>query len=200
MTYQKNFWKISYDNTNGNTQYEYNGAVGGPPDKSTTNSNFSNFEVTYGIPISDDNKQFIYTGYGYHTWDRSLATDALYSGYLEKYSWSYIPVGYRIEYKINNQWDGALDIAAKFTFKGKLGTYYNGGSTDVGQNFNLGNKPGIRVEAPFTDKLDTQWSFVLTPWYEYSAINQSNILADGSYEPDSQTHQYGVNLGFSYIF
>lgn len=195
----KNFWKVSYDRTSGNTQYAYDGT---PPAKSITNDKFTNTEVTYGVPVSNDKKQFVYIGYGNRAWDRNLNSVGDYGGYLEKYSWGYIPVGYRLEYNLNAQWDGAVDIAAKFMFGGKMSAYYNGGFSGpglIGSQFNLGNKPGLRVEAPFTTQLAPQLSLVLTPWYEYSGIKKSNIVG-GYLEPDSSTTQWGVNVGVSYKF
>jgi hypothetical protein len=70
-----------------------------------------------------------------------------------------------------------------------------------GQNFSftLGNLPGIKIELPFTYKMNKQWSLQISPWYEYWGINQSNLvpLSPPSYvyEPNSVADHYGIDLG-----
>ena len=92
-------------------------------------------------------------------------------------------------------------------FWGRMTAYL----TDIGfgsdPTFDLGNKPGYFAEIPIRYRLSRNWSLSLTPWYEYSAIGQSDIVSvrngpfiDSFYEPSSRTHQYGFNIGAGYSF
>jgi len=209
----KQYWRLLYEKTSQNTNY--NGAIQNliagttTPYQGTTNTNITTTEIILANPISDQKNAYVYTGYGYRSWGRNLTGSA---GYLENYSWSYIPVGYRYEYKVNDKWDGAVDVAVRFMFGGGMDA--SGGGFDS-QHVKLGNKPGFKAELPYTYKMNSQWSFVVTPWYEYSAISASNVVpltAGGvqvvdnsnnplySQEPNSNTHQYGVDIGVNYKF
>jgi hypothetical protein len=199
-TATKEYWKLSYEQTNQNTNYD--GALinittgSSSPYQGISNNKITNIEATYGVPLSKNT--YAYAGIGTHKWNRNLTGSA---GYLEKYSWNYIPVGYRSEYKISNKWEGALDVSVRLILDGEMETEYNGGSTYyIGNKYTLGNKIGFKAELPICYEISPKWSLVITPWYEYSGIGKSNTLADTSYEPDSITHQYGINIGFSYIF
>lgn len=199
----KDYWRASYEQTNHNTDYE--GATqSGIPVKTVTNNKIKNTEIILANLITDATDSFAYIGYGYHSWDRNITGSG---GYLEKYSWSYIPVGYRNEYKIDDKWDGAVDIEVKFMFHGRMKA--SGLEPIDPFQVNLGNKPGFKIEAPFSYKMNSQWSMILTPWYEYSAIKQSNTVSLTSdrvpigyiaYEPNSNTHQYGLDIGVVYKF
>lgn len=199
------YWRATYDSTSQNTAYngsETNMATGAvTPYQGTTKDNIKNTEFTYATPISQT--EYIYTGIGIHNWDRDLLGA---SGYLEQYSWKYIPIGYRSEFKMNDKWDAAIDVAVKFPVNATLNT--SGGTYDS-QQFTLGNKPGFKAEIPFTYKMSSQLSLAVTPWYEYSAISQSNtvpLTLNGvstgwvTDEPNSNTHQYGVDIGVAYNF
>jgi hypothetical protein len=66
---------------------------------------------------------------------------------------------------------------------------------------NLGSKSGVKLYVPFNYKFSESWSIEFGPWYEYSAIGESNIVKlSNEYmqlylkEPSSTTHQYGFNL------
>ena len=184
----KEYWEVRYDKTNQNTHYDGHYLVSGLPVQSTTENRISDFQVVYAVPINDKKNQYVYAGIGNRNWKRSLSANQ-----NETYEWSYIPVGYRNEFKINKKVDGAVDVSAKFMFDGTMK------AEEDNMKFTLGNKPGFRAEVPITYKMDTEWALKLTPWYEFSAIGRSNVVG-GYYEPDSVTHQYGVNVGVQYSF
>lgn len=203
----REFWRLTYEQMKQNTHY--NGALydsstnTSTPYQGTTENKITDTEFVYAIPITVDKKTYIYTGIGSHKWDRNLTGQY---GYLEKYSWNYIPIGYRNEFKVSGKLSGAVDMAAKFMFNSNIDV--SGDGYDE-QQMTLGNKVGFRVELPYTYKMCLHWSITLTPWYEYSAIGQSNwvdLTNNGfrsgyvSQEPNSMNHQYGANVGLQYTF
>lgn len=201
----KEFWRLNYEQTKQNTQY--NGAIEdlttntSTPYKGITEDTITNSEFIYAIPITKDKNTYIYTGIGNYIWDRNLTGQY---GYLEKYNWNYVPVGYRNEFNISGKLNGAVDLVAKFMFNGNIDVSGNGSAE---QQMILGNKVGFRVELPYTYKMNSNWALTFTPWYEYSAIGQSNSVYSiidrvryVTYEPDSMNHQYGSNIGLQYTF
>lgn len=197
-----NYYKVSYDQTNQNTNYDGFLISTYPvytttPYQGITNNKITNYEITLGSSLNDRHKEYVYTGLGVHNWDRNLTGSG---GYLEKYSWNYIPVGYRNEHQLTDKWSGALDISLRFMFNGDMSTAYNGGTTSgLDNRFVLGNKIGYKIELPYTYQMTSQLSMQVNPWYEYSGIGQSNV-SNGYYEPDSTTHQYGIDLGVALAF
>ena len=151
-----------------------------------------------------------YVGYGYRYWQRGKTKiTPTYRSYEEEYSWSYVPVGIRADYAINSQLSVGGTMAVNIMFNGKMKAKLSqvvAGLNDP--DFDLGNKTGFYTELPITYKITRNWAIVGTPWYEYSAIGQSdnanitfgNTVIGYAYEPASKTHQYGFRLGASYTF
>ncbi|MBP2654411.1 MAG: hypothetical protein H6Q73_1980 [Firmicutes bacterium] len=203
----KEYWRVSYDHTNHDTHYDgalYNSSTNtSTPYQGITENKITNAEFIYAVPVSGDKRTYLYTGIGSHKWDRNLTGEY---GYLEKYNWNYIPVGYRREFRVSGKLSGAVDLAAKFMFNGDIAV--SGDGYDEHQ-MTLGNKVGFRAEMPYNYKMSSRWSLVFTPWYEYSGIGESNwvrLTTAGSpsvyvsQEPDSMNHQYGANVGLQYTF
>ena len=166
--------------------------------------------IGYALKIKNDFLIIPYTGYGYRYWTRGEGKNtATYISYKEEYSWSYVPVGIKADYQINNKWSLGATLAAHIMFSGKMKAYP--GDVIAGfrnLDFDLGNQVGYYVDIPVTYRLTANWSAVLTPWYEYSAIGQSNTVnvtynnnvIGRAYEPASTTHQFGVRLGIARLF
>jgi hypothetical protein len=190
----KNYWKLSYDHSKGDTNYDgaITNGITQTPYKGKTDNTITEAELTYGTPVDRKGKQYVYAGIGYHKWTRDLLGEY---GYTEDYSWNTFPVGYRYEYTASPKLHGAIDASLQIMFNGKMET--------KSSEYSLGNKPGFKIEAPVTYQMDQHWGIVLTPWYQYSAIGTSDTVYSGhymSYEPDSTNHQYGINVGVSYTF
>ncbi len=175
---------------------------------------FFKFEgnIGYTVPLSDKFLLIPYTGYGYRYWRRG-ESEYVKSVFIpsigvvrihdtkEIYTWSYVPIGLKIDYMINDKWSIGGTAAVHFMFGGEMTAYeseWNPSGSDL--KFNLGNEPGYYFEIPIIYRFDKNWSMVGKFWYEYSEIGKSNVLAGGEYEPASKTHQYGVNFGVSYLF
>jgi len=215
----KEYWRLLYETTDHPDQYigflqDDAGNITGPYNAITKNKKTTG-EIIYANPLRDADNAYAYIGIGFHNWDRKIMGSATLgvADNLEKYSWKYIPVGYRNEYQIDNKWSGATDIAIRFMFGGEM----KAPSPSKIDSFqvNLGNKPGFKAEFPYSYKMNSQWSLVLNPWYEYWKIGQSNWVPqtvngipkyDSSgnqyvvYEPSSKTNQIGIDIGVSYTF
>ena len=204
--------RLLFESTSAPTTYDgsiYNSATGETsPHKDTTYNTFLRIEgdLGYTLRLSKPCDFTPYSGLGWRSWNRDLGNGD--GAYRELYNWMYLPLGLRFNYRINNVLNAALDASYRLMFSGNMQVYFS----ELDSHFNdpiviLGNKPGYKIEAPLSF-----YFFTLTPWYEYSAIGKSNnadwlYRYEGVnykyaeiYEPASDTHQYGLNLGIQYKF
>lgn len=203
-------WRALGEYTDDTTDYDGTDQVGNPI-LSTTDNTFLTLEGDVRIGTARvaglTAPLVFYTGLGYRAWDRDLGGEG---GYLEEYRWLYLPLGVRAEYPISARWSGSADLALRAMLDGSIRFFFS----DVNPAYNnpeadLGNKVGVRLDLPFTYRTDDRWALVVTPWYEYSQIGESNrveLTTNGTstglfyYEPSSRTHQYGVNTGVRWTF
>jgi hypothetical protein len=207
--YSKVFLEFSYGDT------EFDGTTqAGTPIKFTDDNHQLLFRgewnIGYNFGITKDISIKPYTGYGYRQWDRGYAkVTATYTSYKERYYWHYIPVGIMADFNIGDRLVIEPNVGLRIMFYGKMTAYFS--ELDPGYNdpeFKLGNKTGWYAEIPLRIKLSQFWSVVVKPWYEYSAIGQSDVeartyygaLSGYFYEPSSKTNQYGLNVGATFSF
>ncbi len=154
-------------------------------------------DIGYNSPLGTRGSLIPFIGYGYRYWQRG--EDRL-PDFQEDYSWSYIPIGIKLDYAAGDRWSLGFTAQANLMFNGKMTAHLGDvGITARNPEFDLGSKVGWYVELPIRCNLSYNWSLTVTPWYEYSAIGESNI-DEGFLEPASRTHWYGVNFGLGYRF
>lgn len=151
-----------------------------------------------------------FSGLGYHFWGRGKTQ--VINGALsirEDYSWLYLPLGVKLNQDMGSFFLGA-NALGRIPFLGRMTVRFSEVDSDL-QNgtVNLGSKPGARLELPAGYNLSRVASLTLTPFYEYSAIGESNVeeirWADGTstgsafLEPASTTYQYGAAAGLRLI-
>ena len=201
------YTKVFIEFTDADTDYDGT-TMAGIPVTGTTDNTFFRFEwdIGYTFDTQEGSSLCPYTGYGYRSWMRGLGGTAPYD---EKYTWHYIPIGIKGDLELNDRWSVGANIAARLMFGGEIAIYYS--DIDPGYNdpeVDLGDEIGWFFEFPVRYRFDSNWSFVGTPWYEYSEIGKSDetyLTYYGApvatvYEPASTTHQYGINFGVTYSF
>jgi hypothetical protein len=179
----------------------------GTPLKGTTVNGFITGEINLGYQLTSRSKSSFhltpYSGIGYKFRYRDLGS------YSEEYSWGYVPLGLLLEKDFGNRWSVALDASLRFMFDGQIKvnfSNYNSGLNNP--KGNLGDKTGYKLAMPLIYHVGQQWAIALTPWYEFSALGRCEpfpIIYNGkvigaAYEPDSETHQYGADLGVRIFF
>ena len=207
--YSKVFFEFSY----GDTEFDGTTQAGTPIKFSDDNHQFlfrGEWNIGYNFAVTKDISIKPYTGYGYRQWDRGYAkVTETYMSYKETYYWHYIPVGIGADFKIGERLVIEPNVGLRIMFYGKMTAYFS--DLDPGYSdpeFKLGNKIGWYAEIPLMYKFSKSWSVVIKPWYEYSAIGQSDIVARTYYgalsgyfyEPASKTNQYGLNVGGRFTF
>ncbi|HAW52860.1 MAG TPA: hypothetical protein DCX54_11125 [Flavobacteriales bacterium] len=198
-------YRIMVDYADGETYYD-GSTFDGTPLVGTTDNSFFTGEVNIGYTFQGYLNVTAYSGIGYRNWKRGDIGGP--GSYSEIYSWGYLPVGVRTDYRLTEKLTGALDISAHYMLNGKIKVLFSEYDPDYNDGkASLGNKMGWKVEAPLQYRISRQWSFIATPWYEYTKIGRGSdfLLTDGvtpfiAYEPASKTKQYGVNIGFKAHF
>jgi len=164
----------------------------------TTHNTFLIAELERGHKISKPGSPFVitpYIGLGIRDWKRDLRGDY---GYAENYFLAYVPLGIKNEFRADRVSVG-LDLSLRPMLFGLITVDQKvGGGSGM-----LGSTLGYKAEAPIKVQLSDSFGMELRGWYEYSAIGHGNISTAGqvyAMEPDSRTHQYGINLSgkFSY--
>ncbi|HVO64927.1 MAG TPA: hypothetical protein VMT12_00460 [Syntrophales bacterium] len=207
--YSKVFFEFSY----GDTEFDGTTQAGTPIKFKEDNHQFlfrGEWDIGYNFGLTKDISIKPYTGYGFRLWDRGYAKrTAAYTSYKERYYWHYIPVGIMADFNVGDKLSIEPNAGARIMFYGKMTAYFS--EVDPGYNdpeFKLGNKVGWYAEIPLKYRLSQSWSIVVKPWYEYSAIGESDVsaltyygaLSGYYYEPTSKTNQYGVNVGVIFSF
>ena len=142
------------------------------------------FDIGHYLSISP------YTGLGYRTWDRSTDKDM---GYEEEYKWVYLPVGVKLILEIGDNWRIEPNLVYRLMLDGEMKI------PGSGLEFNLGNESGWHADIAVKYYFSQHWGIEFVPWYEKMKLGESNVV-DGYLEPESDTTQYGVNLGVIFSF
>ncbi len=191
------FTRFAGEFTGAHTTYDGTTQSGIPVTGGTKNK-FWNTEGSVGLtlPALHSTSLTVYAGLGYRYWERGLGGMA---PYRERYTWKYVPAGLRWDSRSKGRWGCGVDFATRFMFGGMIRIYFTDiYSTLSDFDLTLGNRPGWKLQAPVRYRYLT-----FTPWYEHSAIGQSNTdslrfqgtVIGWAYEPSSVTRQYGLNVG-----
>lgn len=175
------------------------GPAAGSPAEATDYHNFLRLETHYYFGMHPN--FMVHAGYGYRSWKRNLAYG---SGYLETYTWTYLPLGIYIRNEISNFQYG-VDLTYLVMLEGKIDIVFSEnivGGDDT--TLTLGNRNGYRLAVPMSYTLDPQFTLQLKPWYEQTEIGKSDAKLNRTpsingyiHEPASVTKQMGVYLGLS---
>ncbi|MFA6434034.1 MAG: hypothetical protein WCW52_05005 [Elusimicrobiales bacterium] len=199
---------LSVEAGGGDTNYDGT-TQAGVPVTGTTGNSFTDGSAVVGYVLPAGAVRLTgYAGIGRRTWERTLGAGTA-SEYLETYSWNYYPVGLRADFRSGEKFSIGLDACVKIMTGGEIVIGFARMGADSDLTLKLGNKTGYRFSAPIEYARSEKWFFLLTPWYEHSAIGQSNTGAvtimggtpyATAYEPASNTIMYGINAGFVYKF
>ncbi|MFA6076096.1 MAG: hypothetical protein WCV63_08865 [Negativicutes bacterium] len=178
-----------------NSSINYAGTdFNGNPTSGVSTAKFMDAQLLANLYYFKSIELAAYSGVGYHSWDRGVCMANGGSGFMENYSWGYIPVGIRREFFVNSELSIEPDLSYRFMFAGKMAI------PSYETTMTLGNKFGVNFQMPIQYRFDETFSGLLTPWIDYSEIGISNAVWSPVkqayyYEPDSRTWQYGANIG-----
>ena len=160
-----------------------------------------------------------YLGAGHHTWRRDL-TPLGPPGYLEEYSWSYLPIGAVLDVAINRRLTITLDASIQLSLPSTANLHISGFpidattkaddsdlalQTDAGErlrvcgNYALTHEIHLLAVASWeTFQIDDSPASPLTA--NGQPVTDSNGVPLSQAEPFSKTTRYSFDIGASYTF
>ncbi|MDD2829922.1 MAG: hypothetical protein PHW18_10145 [Sulfuricurvum sp.] len=193
-----------YNGFYANTSYAYGNTnyIGGTHTNSTygshtTTTQNSIFDTSYGYKFTqfiDENTYIPYHfGLGYRAWLREIKSTSTVSGYDELYEWQYATIGIGFHTRLSSNIDLGFETSYKMAFDAQM--YDNW----YGNTYHLQNVYGYTLSVPFEYKFNHSWSAFAIYNYEFWNISASNAI-NGYYEPDSETKNETLSVGFKYYF
>ena len=192
---------LGYFEYGSQVQTTYEGTVlqTGAPAYATDYHNLLRLEANYYFGVHP-NVAF-HAGYAYRSWKRYLAYG---SGYVETYTWSYLPLGVYFHNEIG-PFEYGVDLTFLVMMAGQIEIVFSENVTGGNDTtLTLGNKNGYRISFPVSYAIAEQISLQVKPWYEFTEIGQSDRKFNSTpsinsyiYEPSSKTKQMGLYLGLS---
>lgn len=150
----------------------------------------------------------IFSGLGYHFWDRFLNGE---TGYREIYTWYFVDLGAEWTFLSANFEVGQLNSSFRFRYRqmyqGSIHIVFSETySAGEDSTLKLGDKGGYWLEWPLKLSLvGNRSALLLTPWYSRSEIGASNVTYNGTplrsgvlgriREPASLTQEMGLKIG-----
>ena len=199
------FLELKYDGISGvRSQYDGSSLDDNTPVLAVNKLGFTETELNIRLGITD--RFAIFTGTGKHVWNRFLAGNP---GYREIYSWNYTPIGVAVKVLSNPTSEVSIELSQRLMSAGKIKVITSETIPDgVDSEMNLGSKPTNRFAVVWQNRW-SQFTTQINPWFETSAIGESNVVTnttlapnsgEGIYEPSSKTNRYGVELLFVFTF
>ena len=190
-----------------NTQYDGYLQPWNIPFKTQTNNLFLRieFNLGYTFQVTPIFSISPYVGIGFRFWSRDITSTA---GYLEHYSWFYFPIGFKLNFELGRMVSIGLDASIRFMSGARLKAFFiDSGHYSADMAVSLPSRMIYRIEIPVNIFFSHKYGMSIIPWYNYSAFGQSEIDQNflnktgvTAYEPQSKTHQVGVNLNFTIYF
>lgn len=189
------FGKTHYD---GSLQNMYGEFLA--PWQSITANSFLNIDTEIGYTFLKSGRHLLtpFVGLGVSGWGRGL------DDFSEIYAWSYASIGLQYDYDAGEHWQYGLHAKVMPMLYGTME------AIDISsEEMILGNKTHFEISAPilYKDNPCSKNYWRLTPYYQYQAFGESNIVpVDGYYgslgigigEPASRTHILGFKIEYSF--
>ncbi|MBT8121654.1 MAG: hypothetical protein KJO10_03880, partial [Gammaproteobacteria bacterium] len=155
----------------------------------------------------------LYAGLGYREWQRNIrSVPGVASGLNEEYTWWYGMLGARAGMSVSARTRIHADVRLVRTINPEIDVDF-GGLYDTA-SADLGADSGYRVAFTVEHALGNTATFWLSPWYEVWKLDRSRdvplflngvpVMSGGMqatfFEPDSETHNAGINIGVTWRF
>jgi len=134
-------------------------------------------------------------GLGYRFYNRGKSDKA--GDYDEQYKFKFYEIGASINKKIDNIFTGVRFLYHR-AVNPQLEAYFENRVT-----YNLGKTDGYSITIPLGYQFNKNWSFISQYEYQYWKSNKSGVIYVNkipTHEPDSETKNSYLNIGFRYSF
>lgn len=172
------------------------------PERMEVENGFRTYEVQLGVKFRRglNNLPFditLYTGYGYHLWQRTFSGEGGSVRFQQEYTWNYVPVGFKLDYNFTSKFSVGLDVTGKLTTKARLRANLknlagNGMYIPSNPGSNLGRRVGGRIEIPFLYKTANTrgWSYIVTPWIDIMQTVEKETLVFAAFQNGAPIGDY----------
>jgi hypothetical protein len=145
-------------------------------------------------------------GAGYRRWSRDIHSTATVDGLKETYRWGYALIGLRGDRTLGEFTRLVADLSLRRTVNPQLEVDFIRNFDDT--SLDLGAENGFQASLSLGRKLGQGTTLWVRPWYEYWQLGRSgnapltrNGIRTGTlFEPDSETRDYGIEIGLSWRF
>jgi hypothetical protein len=188
---------------------EYNGQTssGSPINTSTAEKIFDvTLQLERQFQIATKLSTYLYTGLGYHEWERDIYSTTTATGLLETYQWKYGLVGIKQQLLITNQSNWLFDYQLTYPIDSKIEIDAHG-LFDKKQ-LHLTGEIGERFSLTWQYRLYHAMTISIEPYFEYWQLNRSTteiitrngIKVGQIFEPQGETANYGLITYLTYSF
>jgi len=188
---------------------EYNGQTssGLPVNTRTAEKIFAGaLQLERHFQIGTKLSAYLYTGLGYHEWERDIYSTATVSGLLETYQWGYGLVGIKKRLAVINQSNWLLDYQLVYPMSSRIEIDTHG-LFDKKQ-LHLTGKMGERFSLTWQYPLYHAMSMSIESYFEHWQWNRSSteiltrngIKVGQIFEPRGETSNYGLVIYLTYSF
>jgi hypothetical protein len=158
-------------------------------------------QTGYGYRLQGGFDGTVYTGLGYHRWQRDIRPVENVNGLFEIYDWWYGLLGTNVVIFKSGKWKGWIDLRLVRTFSPKVVVDFKGNYDDA--HLNLGERFGARLSLPCDYQFNQNTALTFEPYLEEWNLGRSptqpltrNGAFGGSvFEPRSETRNYGLTVG-----
>jgi hypothetical protein len=188
---------------------EYNGQTssGLPVNTRTAEKIFDGaLQLERQFQIATKLSGYLYTGLGYHEWERDIYSTATVSGLLETYQWGYGLVGIKNRLSVTNQSNWLLDYQFVYPMGSRI--EIDAHSLFDKKRLHLTGKIGERFSLTWQYQLYHAMSMSVEPYFEHWQLNRSTtevlthngIKVGQIFEPLGETSNYGLVIYLTYSF
>lgn len=158
-------------------------------------------QTGYGYRLQGGTDGTVYTGLGYHRWQRDIRRVENVNGLFEVYDWWYGMLGTKAVIYKSGKWEGWIDLRLIRTIFPKVVVDFKGNYDDA--HLKLGGRFGARLSSPWGYRLNQNAALTFEPYMEgwdlgrspTKPLTRNGAFAGRVFEPRSETRNYGLRVG-----
>jgi len=172
----------------------------GMPLKTRTDEKFFDFSFLFGrrLKITRNLIFQVYTGLGYHQWQRDILSTSTVSGLFETYQWWYGLLGVKGILPISDKSKLSMNFGLTYPINPTIKVDFNGIFDE--KKFDLAGQWGRRFSLAWHYQYSDMMNIIIEPYLEYWHFGQSarqTLIRRGKivgslFEPRSEMHNYGL--------
>lgn len=202
LSVTRNRWFATTNISVWSGEVDYHGPV-----KTKTAEEIIDWNILAGreIYLKGKNEIGLFAGFGYRNWKRDIQSIPTATGLFEMYDWWYWMLGVRGEYHFSPSTKFRADAYLTRTVNPQIEVEFETNFDDV--TLDLGEETGNRVILTLDHRPGNTMRVWVSTWYEVWELGRSStrdltssgIVTATVYEPRSETENFGINIGVSWL-